>query len=106
MIDEKTLIAIIARSSQDECRQMGDLFLSFASAPRDVHWDAQMRRTLMMFPDPPKSDITIAIEQGRARVAKYEDELWAAGWHPLQMKKELEARGYTGAPTDEAQQAN
>lgn len=105
MIDEKTLVEIIARSTQDECRQMGELFLSFATAPRDVHWDSQMRRTLSAFPHPPKSDMTLAIEAGRRRVQANEDALWAEGWHPIQMRQALEGLGYTGLQSAEAPSA-
>lgn len=106
MIDEKTLIAIIAKSTQDECKQMGQLFASFASAPRDVHWESQMRRTLALFPNPPKSDLTVAIEAARQRVKADEDERYADGWHPEHMRRKLEALGYTGPDIIEGVPAN
>jgi hypothetical protein len=102
MIDERTLIGIIARSTQDECKQMGDLFLSFASAARDVHWESQMRRTLAMFPDPPQGDLVNAIMAGRERVARHNKELWDEGWHPVQMRQKLEELGHTGNQASDA----
>lgn len=102
MLDEKTAIEMIAATSQDECRQLAELFASFADTPRDVHWRAQMRRTLAMYPEPPKTTVSLAIAAGRARVAANEDRLWAEGWHPDQMREKLAEYGYTGAPTPEA----
>ena len=106
MIDEKTVIEMISATSQDECRQLAELFKSFAGSPRDVHWKSQMRRSLALFPDPPKSDLTVAIEAGRARVREAEDALWAEGWHPTQMRAKLEALGYIGAEQPEITPAN
>jgi hypothetical protein len=96
MIDEKTMVAIIAKSTQDECRQMGALFMSFAEVPRDVNWESQMRHAMMMYPEPPKSGIAEWLESSRAKYTASNDEMWRAGWHPVQMRKKLEELGYTG----------
>jgi hypothetical protein len=97
MIDQRELIQALARSTPDECREIGKLFLSMADVPRDVHWKAGFSEKLAMFPEPPETSIAIQMGKARARVTAENDALRAAGWHPIQMRAELEARGYTGA---------
>ncbi|MEN2787566.1 hypothetical protein ACFOKI_02900 [Sphingomonas qilianensis] len=93
----RRFITLIASSSQDQCREMGELMTSLASSPRDHHWRMQMQKALDNYPEAPVSSIASAIEDGRARVKADNDELWATGWHPIQMRAKLVELGYNGA---------
>ncbi|MEN2787855.1 hypothetical protein ACFOKI_15865 [Sphingomonas qilianensis] len=92
----RRFVTLIANSTQQQCREMGEMMISLASAPRDHRWQTQMAKALEDFPEPPASTIVTAMEQGRKRIEAHDRELWSTGWHPVQMRRELEARGYQG----------
>lgn len=103
MIDNRDLIRAIANSTPEECRELGKLFLAMADAPRDLHWKASFREKLASMPAPPDQTREGIVATARARITAENDELWRQGWHPTQMRRELEARGYTGiaAPAEQ-----
>lgn len=90
------LLKMIAASSQEECRQIGSLFLSFADKPRDASWEADFQRQLDALPEQ-VTGRSMVIADARRRVLAEQERLWASGWHPLQMRAILEQAGYTGA---------
>lgn len=98
----RRIIAMVAHSSQDQCREMGEMLIALSKSPRDHHWSANMTKALEGFPAAPASDLAKAIDAGNARVRKHNDELWRQGWHPCQMRKKLEELGYEGEPTSPA----
>lgn len=87
---------MIAASSQEECRQIGSLFLSFADKPRDASWEADFARQLDALPEH-VTGRAMVIADARRRVLAENERLWATGWHPMQMRAILEHAGYTGA---------
>lgn len=95
MVTERDMIEYLASTTQEQCREAGELFLSLADAPRDELWRANFRKRLAAMPEP-NADFAKALEQGRERVARRDAKLWERGWHPLQMERELRARGYSG----------
>lgn len=105
MLDARQMLILISRSTPAECRELGRLLLAMADAPRDIHWRASFAEKLAAMPAPPESDVAQIIAKARARVAAEQDALRETGWHPTQMRQELEARGYTGtlAPTEPVQ---
>ncbi|MBM7406916.1 MULTISPECIES: hypothetical protein [Sphingomonas] len=107
MISERDLLQSIANSTPDECRQIGQLFLSFVDAPRDAVWEANFRRRLAALPVQ-ASDLATLIAERRRYVAEYGGalEAWRHGWHPIQMRRQLEAMGYKGAPGGEPDAAD
>lgn len=97
MIEERALLESIARSSQDECRQAGELFLALADRPRDVHFKAELRRRIDSLPPTPSGNLAEQMIEAHRRLAVQDKELWEAGWHPTQMLYALRAYGYAGA---------
>ncbi len=91
----RELMEVVAKSSQDECREIGEMLLALAQSPRDKMWQFKMTQALAQFPEP-KSDLASRMQEARKRLAAEDAELWKAGWHPSQMIKELLDRGYRG----------
>jgi hypothetical protein len=98
----RRIIAMVAHSSQDQCREMGEMLIALSKSPRDHHWSANMTKALEGFPAAPTSDLAQRMAAGRARVQARDDELRAAGWHPVQMRAKLEELGYKGTATTTA----
>jgi hypothetical protein len=93
----RRFIKLVASTSQDQCREMGELMTMLASSPRDHHWRMQMQKALENYPETPPSTIATSIAAARAQVKADNDELWATGWHPIQMRAKLVELGYNGA---------
>lgn len=91
----RELMEVVAKSSQDECREIGEMLLALAQSPRDKMWQFKMAQALAQFPET-KSDLATSIQQAKQRLAAADADLWKAGWHPSQMVKELLDRGYRG----------
>ena len=99
MVTERDVIEFLAQTTQEKCREVGELFLSLADAPRDELWRASFRQKLAAMPAP-NSDFAKGLKDARERVNAEQAKLWRRGWHPVQMERELIARGYAGL-TDE-----
>lgn len=96
MAMERHLLEMLRHARPNEMREMGELLISLADEPRGKRWNGMLDAVLAKFPDPEPSDLVQAIEAGRARVKSRDDAQYATGWHPVQMRAELEARGYQG----------
>lgn len=70
LFDEATILRMIKNTTQAECREIGELFVRLADAPRDAGWQSSMRRALAQFPAAPASDLAQALQEGRKRVAR------------------------------------
>ncbi|ODP39365.1 hypothetical protein BFL28_11190 [Sphingomonas turrisvirgatae] len=96
------MLKLVRASSQDECREMGEILLDLAKKPRDAMWQTSIDMVLARFPAAPVPTIVQAIQEGRARVQRENDELMRTGWHPIQMREKLIELGYTGTPDSAA----
>lgn len=92
-LDEQTIIALVAGMSQQHCREVGEIFLSFAETPRDEAWEANCRRAEEALPPAPEDERYRKRRAARMRVVAADAEDWRAGWHPIQMRRKLEAMG-------------
>lgn len=100
MTFEQSVMTALRNLTPAEMRQTGELLLALADSPRDATWKYKMDQAIAAMPTPPKPSLMGAIEEGNKRVQASEEELWATGWHPAQMRAELERLGYTGTPGD------
>lgn len=71
MINERTLAEMMLNISQEECREIGELFLSLAKPPRDAAWKSTWRRRLEELP---KSTLATEMDAARKRLEEYERE--------------------------------
>lgn len=95
-MSERHWMELIARSTPDECREIGRLMLSLADDPRDIGWKSRFAAALSQMPLKAEAGLAESIRQGRARLQQRDDELLATGWHPDQMRQKLEELGYRG----------
>lgn len=68
------IITILERSTQAECREIGELFLSLADTPRGPGWEASMVAVRERFTSPADRDLVEAIRAGNERVRVSIDE--------------------------------
>ena len=105
MIDERTLLGAIKYSTQEECQQMAQTFAALAATPRDAAFRGEITRRLEALPPEREFELARELTEARARIRAHNDRLWATGWHPEQMRRELEARGYKGLQVPEGEAA-
>lgn len=88
------LMAIVAQTSQAECRELAKLLTDLAEMPRDENWTARFRDIGRQFASP--QDLTIAdrIRKSRQVTAEWNDRLYAEGLdHQSLLDAELQRRG-------------
>lgn len=55
MPEGRRFIMMVANSTQEQCRDMGEQMIALADSPRDDQWRAQMAKALEAFPEEPES---------------------------------------------------
>jgi len=91
---EHDIITFVEGTTQEQCRDLGNLLLELAEKPRDAKWKAWIGLTRDMMQKPEASSLVARIEQGRKRVAALSDGLLADGMgHQQLIEAELERRG-------------
>jgi len=87
-------LEMLKRSTPDQCREIGEIFLSFVDRPRDDEFRAMIDTVLAKFADPGDADRAAAINAGRARVEALNTGLLADGMnHQKLIADELSRRG-------------
>ena len=88
------ILEFIKETSQDECREIGELILSFADSPRDANWRANMEAALSAVASPADQTRVQVIAAANRRVVALNDGLLADGTnHAKLLEEELARRG-------------
>ncbi|BBD01879.1 MULTISPECIES: hypothetical protein [Sphingobium] len=89
------IISFLERSTQEQCRELGNLLLEYAEIPRGQKMQEQMILIRSMMP-PEDQDMAAAIERGRNRVRALSNGMRADGMdHQALIEAELKRRGDT-----------
>jgi hypothetical protein len=62
------IVSILRNGTATELREIGELFLNLADAPRDTGWQALLDASLAKFESPQEFDLARAVEAARQRV--------------------------------------
>ncbi|WP_454888685.1 hypothetical protein [Sphingobium indicum] len=93
-MDASDLIGMVAATTQDQCRDLGNLLLDLAEQPRDDKWKAFIVMTRNQMETPQQRTLAAAIEAGNKRVTAISDGLHADGMdHRTLIEAELARRG-------------
>lgn len=74
----RKMILMIAHTTQEQCREMGELMLALSESPRGSDWNIQMQKALENFPAPPPSDRATQLAAARKRIVAHRDREAAA----------------------------
>ncbi len=88
------LMAIVAQTSQAECREMAKLLTDLAEMPRDANWTARFRDIGRQFSSPQQLTVADRIRVARRATTEWEAGLHAEGFdHRTLIEAELQRRG-------------
>lgn len=89
------IISFLERSTQEQCRELGNLLLEYAEIPRGQKMQEQMILIRSVMPrEDQDHDMAAAIERGRKRVRALSDGMRADGMdHRTLIEAELKRRG-------------
>ncbi|KAA9019837.1 hypothetical protein [Sphingobium limneticum] len=88
------LVGMVETTTQEQCRDLGNLLLELADQPRDAKWKAFISMTRSQMETPEQRTIASAIEAGNRRVEAASDALRADGMdHRTLIEAELARRG-------------
>lgn len=84
----------IIRSTQDECREIGEILVALAESPRDGTWRGKIESAFAPYESDQDRSLIAAIEKGRKRVEALGAGLVADGTdHETLLLAELHRRG-------------
>ncbi|MFM7403308.1 MAG: hypothetical protein ACKO1N_04270 [Erythrobacter sp.] len=88
------ILEILKRTSPEERREIGEIFLSFADGPLSPRQTAEIDLVLAKFRDPKENDIVEQFKQSQERMHRYHEGFARTGTdHRTLLAAELERRG-------------
>ncbi|CAN5349712.1 hypothetical protein BH10PSE12_BH10PSE12_18880 [soil metagenome] len=94
-------IALLGRTSQEDCRELGQILMDLAEAPRDTRWKATVREVASRFQTPQQQGLADRLGSSRHRFIEAHDKLRALGLdHRALITAELVRRGSAQTSAD------
>lgn len=95
------IVEFIARSTQEECREIGQLILELAATPRDASWRLNMDIVRNKVRDPDQDDLVVHFERVKRTSLAFRDALHRDGMaHSQLIAGELARRGVSQSPDE------
>lgn len=88
------LMRTVERTSQAECREMGEILIAMSEMPRDATWHANIEAAMAPYRDPGEQSIKEVLNKARDRLYAMNDGFLRDGTnHAKLLEEELKRRG-------------
>lgn len=94
-------VEFLSRSTQAECRELGQLILALADSPRDAAWRVNMDIVRAKVREPEQDDLVAHFNKVKNTTLAFRDALHRDGLaHSQLIAGELSRRGVSQSPSD------